>query len=918
MVDPKLPYYEPPARILRFLRWFCAPSFLEEVEGDLHELFQEEVEEYGLKRARRRFLFTALQYINPYFYGKKNLTVYLSHQPDMFRHYFKISFRQLLKQRFYALINIFGLAIGLACGIVVLLFVYDESSYDAYHHDTDRLYRLSIQGVEMSSGNESLSATTPILWGPALQKDYPEVENYARFVRLTSPEDPWELKVGENAFMESDILYADPSALELFNWPLIQGDKKAVLAEPRSVVLTEAMAHKYFGDENPVGKTILLDPRRRDRDGKLTGETFEHTVTGVLESIPRRSHFNFDFLLPSRDLNGIYGGDVTSGADLDSWFWRGRVGYTYLKLQPGTRPEALQTKFDGFLDQYLGDATTSRGYYYVPFLQSVKEIYLDGNMEAQLQPVGDTTYLYMFSIIALFVLIIACINFMNLSTARSAIRAKEVGLRKVVGAQRGQLISQFLSESVLISLVAFLLAVVLARLLLPVFYGYLNKEWVIDYGRELPILLSLLLIGIGVGIFSGSYPAFVLSRFRPAQVLRGWLPNSAGSALVRKGLVVFQFVISAFLIIATLTVFRQLNFMRNHELGFDQERVLVLPPEVARPLSSQYDALKGELTANPKITDITMASGVPGQGVGGDLYDEKGAAPETAFGLGELFVDYNFVDLFDLEIVEGRNFRQEQGTDKPVRDENGRIREVKAVINEEAMRKFGWSSPEEAIGKQIIRDPNAGDWTATVIGVMKDFHISSLQAPIAPVSLVLVPSYSHLVIKLQAGDPAPVISEVEEVVRRLAPEATFSYSFLDESFREQYEAEQRLGEVFSYISFLAIFIACLGLLGLAAFTTNRRIKEIGIRKTLGASVSSIVALLSRDFIRLVIIAVILAVPLSIWATEKWLELFAYRISSNAVTYVLAGIIAVAIALLTISFQTVRAARSNPVQSLHTD
>lgn len=903
---------------MNFLRWFCAPGFLEEIEGDLNEMFQEEVEEFGLKRARRRFWFTALRYVNPYFYGKKDLTVYLSNQPDMFRHYFKISLRQLLKQRFYALINILGLAIGMACCITVLLYVYDETSYDAYHHDADRLYRLSIQGVEMSSGTEQLGANTPILWGPTLQKDYPEVENYARFVRFSSEENPWELSVDENAFMESDVLYADPSALELFNWPLLQGDKTSVLAEPRSIVLTASMARKYFGNEDPVGKTIKVNPRLRDREGKLTGQTFEHTVTGVLADIPRRSHFTFDFLLPSRDLNSIYGGDINTGADLDSWYWRGRVGYTYLQLREGTPPEVLEARFEGFLDQYIGEATTSRGYYYVPFLQPIEDIYLDGDMVAQLQPVGDMTYIYMFSIIALFVLVIACINFMNLATARSTMRAKEVGLRKVVGAHRSQLISQFLSESILISLVAFLLAVLLARLVLPVFYNYLGKTWVIDYARDLPILLSLLLVGLAVGIFSGSYPAFVLSRFRPVQVLRGLLPKSTGGVFLRKGLVVFQFIISAFLIMATLTVFRQLNFMRDHDLGFDQERVLVLPPEVSLPLSGQYETVREELLSLPQVEDVTMASGVPGQGLNGDLYAEKGAPPESGFGLGELFVDYNFKEMFDLEIIAGRNFDPAQGTDKPVREENGRIRELKAVINEEAVRKFGWASPEAAIGKQIIRDPNAGDWTATVIGVMKDFHVQSLQAEIPPGALLLMPQYRHMAIKLQPGDPGPAIGAVEKIVEQFVPDVAFSYNFLDENFREQYEAEQNLGQVFSYISFLAIFIACLGLLGLAAFTTNRRIKEIGIRKTLGASVSDIVMLLSKDFTRLVLLAVVLAVPVAIWATGKWLELFAYHISSNTVTYIVASVVAIGIAWLTISFQTIRAARTNPAESLQTE
>jgi putative ABC transport system permease protein len=918
MVSPQPPYHDPPQRLLRLLRWFCAESFMEEIEGDLFELFQEEVEEYGLKRARRRFFFTALRYINPYFYGKKTFLDHLSHQPDMLKHYFKISLRRLVKQRFYALINVLGLAIGMACCITVLLFVHDESSYDQYHEDSDQMYRLAIQSVLLSSGDEQQIAVSPVLWAPALKKDYPEVTGFARFVSLTEPDDPWALTAGEHTFQEKNILYADPSALELFNWPLLQGTVENALTQPHSVVITESMAEKYFGDADPMGKTLQLDPRRRGNDGRLTGETIEYTVSGVLEDVPRHSHFTFDFLLPSIDLNEVYGGDINTGANLNNWYWRGLVAHTYLKIKEGMEPAALEKKFAEFQDRYLGDATRSRGYYYVPYLQPLEEIYLAGDMAGQLQTAGNRNYMYMFSLVAFFVLLIACINFMNLATARSALRAKEVGLRKVVGAQRAQLISQFLSESVLISLAAFLLALLIAYVALPPFYQYLEKEWAIDYSREAPFLISLFLLGLAVGIFAGSYPAFILSRFRPAQVLRGLLPKYTSGAFVRKGLVIFQFVISAFLIIGTLTVFKQLRFMRNHDLGFDQERVLVLPPDVGLPLSSQYEAVKEELLSLPQIADVTMASGVPGQGGGGELYAAKGAGADEGFGLGELFVDHNYTDLFGLQVIAGRVFSKEMTTDQPIRNEEGRIREVKTVINEAAVKQFGWSSPQEAIGKQIIRDPNAVDWTATVIGVVKDFHFQSLQQEIQPGALILLPSYSHMAIKLKEGDPGKTLAAVEEKVKEFTPELTFNYNFLDETFREQYEFEQSLGEIFSYISSLAIFIACLGLLGLAAFTTTRRIKEIGIRKTLGASISDIVLLLSKDFTKLVIVAVLLAIPLAYWATERWLEEFAYRIPSNWSTYIFAGLLAIAIAWLTISFQTVRAARRNPVQSLQSE
>ena len=904
--------------IVRFLRWFCADTFLDEIEGDLHEMFQEEVELYGLSRARRRFLFTSIRYIQPFFFGKKQASFHLSHSSDMFRHYFKISFRHLFKYRFYSLINIVGLALGMACTITVLLYVHDESSYDSYHHEADRLYRLSIRGVEISSGDDNLRATTPILWAPALQQDYPEVEAYTRFVQLARPENPWELSYGEEAFFESDILYADSSVFQLFNWPLQQGDAKTALSQPQSIILTEEMATKYFGEEDPMGQLIKIDPRLRNDEGQLTGQTFDYKITGIMANIPRRSHFTFDFLLPSKGLNAIYGGDITTGAGMNSWFWRGTVAHTYLQLKKGSDPSELESKFEEFQDRYVGDATRSRGYYYAPFLQRIDKIYLEGNMGGQLSPVGDETFMYMFSIIALFILCIACINFMNLSTARSATRAKEVGIRKVVGAYRKQIISQFLGESILISLIAFCFAILMARFILPIFYAYLGKEWTIDYMEEAPFLLGLILVSVLVGIFSGSYPAIFLSRFRPVQVLKGIFSYNKSGTFLRKGLVVFQFVITAFLIIATLTVFKQLNFMQDYELGFDQEHVVVLPPDVARPLSSHYEAIKKELLNHPNIQDVTMASAVPGQGGGGDIYVAKGAAVESSFGLAEAFVDYNFVEMFGLELLAGRNFSRDLSTDLGLRAENGRLLEVTAILNEEAVKSFGWSSPEEAIGKQIIRDPNAGDWTANVIGVMKDFHARSLHEPIPPLAIILLPSYSLMAVKVRPDDMQETISFIESSIQSYSDETAFTYNFLDETFKEQYELEQSLSEVFSSVAFLAIFIACMGLLGLAAFTTSRRIKEIGIRKVLGASVKDIVLLLSGDFTKLVLIAVVLAIPLAWYVAEKWLEEFAYRIDLGIGMFVMACLLAVAIAWLTISFQMFQAARRNPINSLRSE
>lgn len=914
MVNPQPTYHDPPARMMKLLRWFCADAYLEEVEGDLFELFQEEIEIHGLKKARNRFFFTAIRYIKPFFFGKKGFSIHLDHHLTMFRHYLKIALRQLFKQRTYSFINITGLAIAMACCIVVLIYLHDETSYDNYHENAENIYRLSIESFEIGAEEDrNLIAASPILWAPALQKDYPEVESFARFVPLVSPDNPWDIKTGDKVFAEARILYADPSALQMFNWPVVDGDPTTALSSPTSIVITQSMAKKYFGATAAIGKTLNIDNKQRDREGNLTGETYDFTVSAVMEDIPNRSHFRFDFLLPASILNGIYGGDINGGADISPWYWRGLISYTYLTLKEGTDVAAFEAKFADFQDRYVGDATRSRGYYYEPDLQQLDKIYLDGQRLGQLRPVGDKTYLFVFSLVALFILILACINFMNLATARSAMRAKEVGLRKVVGAFRQQLVAQFLGESMVISFVAFLLAIGLAWLTLPIFYTYLGKELQLDIGQEAPFLVSLLLIGLLVGFLAGSYPAFFLSRFRPATVLKGVFAKTQKGALLRKGLVVFQFVISAFFIIMTITLFKQLNFMRTSDLGFDQDRVVVVPPNVARSLSSHYDALRSELLADPKFKDVTMSSEVPGQaGRGGDLYVEKGAPIESSFNLGETFVDYNYVDLFGLDILVGDDFQQRNAPEEGAEEERP---EVLAIINEEAVRRFGWASPEEAIGKQIVRDPNAKDWTARVVGVVKDFHTRSLREPIGPKALLQMPRYSFLSIKLDTDDIQGGIATIEDKVAQFAPDVDFEYNFLDESFKEQYETESLLGNVFTYISLLAIFIACMGLFGLASFTTTQRIKEVGIRKTLGASVQDIVFLLSKSFVKLILIAAIMAIPIAYYVAELGLDYFAYRINNGVSTYLLAIVAALVIALFTIAYQTIKVALSNPVDSL---
>jgi putative ABC transport system permease protein len=542
----------------------------------------------------------------------------------MLKNYLKIAIRNLRRHKGYTLINIAGLAIGMACCITVLLFVQDEVQYDGYHPLGNRIFRMTSRAVLMSTGEEDLVADSPFLWGPAMKREYPEIADYVRFSVVTQPSDPWEIRFGETAFSESRLLYADPSVFGIFNWPLRQGNAKNALAQPKSIVLSESMARKYFGQENPVGKILIVDPKRRDRNGRLTHETLDYKVTGVMQDIPRRSHFTADFLLSFVDLNDVYGEDVTTGNVLNPGWWRWRFAQTYLLLREGADPAALETKFPGFLDRNVHEASKARGFYYKTLLQPLPEIYLGGNFQGQLAPVGDKDNLYLSSIIALFILLTGCINFMNLSTARATQRAKEVGIRKVVGAYRRQLIKQFLGESMLLSFIALLLALGLAEIILSLFYQYLGKAFVREMAEVVPLTFGIAGIGLFVSLVAGSYPSFFLSRLKPVTMLGGEMSAKAKGQWLRQGLVIFQFGLSAILIVATVTVFKQLSFMRNYRLGFDQAQVVVLPPKLSQALAPDYVAFKNELQKYPGVVEVTAASGLPGFPAGGCLRWREG------------------------------------------------------------------------------------------------------------------------------------------------------------------------------------------------------------------------------------------------------------------------------------------------------
>ncbi len=637
-----------------------------------------------------------------------------------------------------------------------------------------------------------------------------------------------------------------------------------------------------------------------------------------MADLPYKSHLKPDVIISFITMNQFFGSDVHGGVPSDDWLWRGRLVHNYLLLRENFPPADLEKKFQGFLDKYVGDATTTRGYAYHPYLQPVAGIHLEGEVVPRFETGGNRNQLYLFSGIAVFILLIACINFMNLSTARSALRAREVGIRKVVGAERPRLIRQFIGESLVMCFLALLLALLLVELLNPVFYSYINREFYFDQ-QDWPFYISgILAITAVVGLAAGSYPAFFLANFQPVRVLKGGFDATRG-VLLRKTLVVMQFAITVFFIIATLTVYNQIRFMRTQELGFKRAQILVIPPAVTEPALANIESHRQELLRHSGIRAITASSAVPGRNFGGDVWAEKGKPGEEGSGLSEFAVDYDFIDLYGLELVAGRNFQRDMATDAAPAGIDSSGYEIAAIINEAAVQRLGWRSPEEALGKRLVRDPVSNDFTGHVIGVIRDFHFESLHQPIGPMILFVNPNYASrhrfLSLEISPAEVGNTIARVQELFAPTNSETPFEYFFLDDDFGRQYEQDEKMMEVYGNVSALTIFVACLGMFGLAAFAAERRTKEMGVRKVLGASAARIAGLLAKDFMRLVIIANLLAWPVAYWLMNKWLANYAYRFELGPGTFLLAGAMALLIATLTVSVQAIKAALANPVEAL---
>ncbi|MEP2771049.1 MAG: ABC transporter permease [Fulvivirga sp.] len=804
----------------------------------------------------------------------------------MLKNYIKIAFRNIRNQKSYAFINIFGLAIGMAATILILLFVQDELSYDRYHEKSDRIYRVSREWVD-ENGKTSLHlghCAPP--FGPLLQNDYQGIIEEA--VRIGSGNGP--LIVHEDMRIEENRFYlADDNAFKVFSWELVHGDPETALASPGTVVITESTAMKYFEKTDVVGEELEFNN---------FGMTFPLKITGVSKDVPLNSHFTWDFLASFTTIEQALGRESM----MQNW---GSNNYaTYVLLAQSSKPSDLKSKFPEFFDKHMqphhGRMPSERNRLN---LMPITDIHLHSHLDSEIEANSDIAYVYVYTIIALFILIIACINFMNLATARSAKRAKEVGLRKVMGAYRSGLIKQFIMESVIFAVLGLIVASLIVYIVLPYFNDFIGKQLSIDVFNNQFVFFLMLGCVLFVGLVAGSYPAFFLSKFQAASILKGGHKSTGKKFNLRSALVVVQFFISIALIISVGIVQDQLEYMRTKNLGFNSDNVMVLPS--SNEVYNRFESLKQQFAEQPGIKSVTLASRVPS----GRLLDSQGSSAEVGgemknlnLRIADIHVDHDYLNALEIEFAAGRNFDINRASDST---------EV-FILNEAAIRGIGYESAEEAVGKRFEYGMRKGQ----IIGVVKDFHFESLHQSIAPiVFLVTTGRANSVVIRYEQSRKKEVVSYLKEQWNYLRPGFPFDFYEVENRFSDQYESEDRLANVVTWFSGLAVLIAALGLFGLASFIAERRIKEIGIRKVMGATIWQILILLTKGFTVLVIIALVIAIPVAYFGMDRWLDNFAYQGDIRIWPFLAAGCFALGIAWVTVTFQTLRAARSNPVDSL---
>ncbi|WP_184550329.1 ABC transporter permease [Mucilaginibacter sp. FT3.2] len=802
----------------------------------------------------------------------------------MMKNYIKTAYRSLWKNKGFTAINVLGLSIGLATCLLIIFYVVDELSYDKYNTQADRIYRVT-ENVKLN-GREGSSAATAAPLMDALKGNFSQIEKVARLIPTTalfwSPQ-KFYIKKGTENIQERSIVYSESNIFDVFTLPMVDGTPTNALTEPHTAVISESAAKKYFNKINVVGQTLTIN------------DTSIYKVTGVIKDIPSQSHFKYDLFLSFSSL---------PESNVHGWGFSGI--HNYLLLKPGTDIKQLESQITSLdiKNSFDPKAWVTNGNYLKVVLTPLLDIHLKAvNSQSELDKGGNIQYVYIFSVIALFILLIACVNFMNLSTARSSNRAKEVGVRKVLGSARKHLVYQFLTESTLVTFVATIISLFLAVLLLPVFNQMAGKQLAFTQQSMAWLVPSLMVIVLVIGFLAGSYPAFFLSAFKPINVLKGKMATGFKGSFLRSFLVVFQFSISIFLIIGTIVIYNQLNYIQNKSLGFDRNQVLVI--KNTGVLGKQASILKQELKQLPGVVSATMSTYLPT----GEDRNVTGLFPDRTIDikkdvLTEFWpVDEDYIKAMDIKMANGRNFNKQMATDTAA-----------IIVNEAFVKAYGEKHP---LDRTVYRD-SYGIQPYHIVGVIKDFHFNSLRHKVTPVVLAYAEDRGAISLKIKTTNVTKLMGQIENKWKELSPNQHMSYSFMDEDYDASYRSEQRVGEIFISFSTLAILIACLGLLGLAAYAAEQRNKEIGIRKVLGASVTTIVSMLSKDFIKLVFIAIAISSPLAWFMMNKWLQDFAYRIDIQWWVLAIAGTTAILIAFLTISFQSVKAAIANPVKSLRSE
>ena len=802
----------------------------------------------------------------------------------MLKNYFKIALRNMFRNKLYSIINLTGLAIGLAACLMIWLWVQNELSYDRFHTNAERIYR-----VERKFDFRDMHGQAPITsgpYGPALVSDYPEIANYVRLHRQEI-----SFKDHQNIFHKQQLIFADNSIFEIFDFPLERGDPQTALTQPMSMILTRENALKYFGTEDVVGKSLTVDWR---------GTQTDFQITGILEEVPHNSHFQFDVLASLSSY---------PAEQMSAWF--GNFLYTFILLEEGASSIMLEQKFSSFMTKYMaadftkvvGPDTDINDVFQLK-LYPLLDIHLHPAQEFEIEPQGSLTSVYIFSAIALLILIVACINFMNLSTARANKRAKEVGIRKTIGAFNHQLRRQFLGESILLAFIALILAILLIRLFIPVFNLISGKSLTIGMLFHASNAIILVGIALAAGLLVGLYPAFFLTRFDPAMVLKGGAQSGTGKSVFRRSMAVIQFVISITLIIGTLVVFKQMDYIQKKSLGFDKENVVIIPAD-SNLVRQNIEAFRNTLIADTRVKSFAVSSNIPGSAMFSDTAYKR-MDTDDVFSLIFMETDYDFVDTYGFEVTHGRKFSREFSTDI-----DGAI-----LINHAAAREVGYT-PEGAIGKKLLRFVDIGKFSEfEIIGVVKDFHFKSLHKIIEPCLMVLDPDNINIIsIRIMPGDVPGTLGFIQQKWGEIFPGEQFEYSFLDSRIDLLYRSEGRMRNLFLIFSILSIFVACLGLFGLAAFTAEERTKEIGVRKVMGASAANILLLLCKEFAKWVLLANIIAWPVAYFVMSRWLQNFAYQTGIGLWPFILSAVLALLIAMLTVSYQSLKAAVTNPVDCL---